>query len=68
MTPESGGTDAEQGASQGRDVIADALALLAELDNTPLNQMTPLFYQHGFEELRMITADLLRILGHDPDA
>lgn len=68
MTPESDGTDAEQGADQRRDVIAEALALLAELDNTPLTQMTPLFYQHGFEELRMITADLLRILGHDPAA
>ena len=68
MTPVSGGTDAGQGAGQERDVIAEALALLAELDNTPLTQMTPLFYQHGFEELRMITAGLLRILGHEPDA
>lgn len=68
MTRESGETDAAQGAHHGRDVIAEALALLAELDNTPLTQMTPLFYQHGFEELRMITADLLRILGHDPEA
>jgi hypothetical protein len=68
MTPESGGADAEQGADQGRDVIAEALALLSELDNTPLTRMTPLFYQHGIEELRMITGDLLRILGHDLDA
>lgn len=68
MTRESGETDAEEDARHGRDVIAEALALLAELDNTPPAQMTPLFYQHGFEELRMITGDLLRILGHDPDA
>lgn len=68
MTREPGETDAEQDAHYGRDVIAEALALLAELDNTPPTQMTPLFYQHGFEELRMITGDLLRILGHDPDA
>jgi hypothetical protein len=67
MTRESGEADAEQGADHGREVIAEVLALLAELDNTPLTQMTPLFYQHGFEELRMTTGDLLRILGHDPD-
>ncbi|MCO4253360.1 hypothetical protein [Pseudarthrobacter raffinosi] len=56
--------DADRGSDQ--DVIAEALRLLAELDNTPLTHMTPLFYQHGFEELRMITGDLLRVLGHDP--
>lgn len=37
--------------------------MLAEFDNTPLPHMTPLFYQHGYEELRMFTRDLLRILG-----
>jgi hypothetical protein len=60
--------DRQQDANRGsdRDVIAEALRLLAELDNTPLVHMTPLFYQHGFEELRMITGDLLRVLGHDP--
>ena len=68
MTQEPDAAGGEQGADQLRDVIAEALALLAELDNTPLTQMTPLFYQHGFEELRIVTGDLLRVLGHDPDA
>lgn len=62
--------DAQQNPDRGSDdeVIAEALRLLADFDNTPLPDMTPLFYQHGYEELRMITQDLLRILGHDPDA
>lgn len=68
MTQEPDAARSEQGADRLRDVIAEALALLAELDNTPLTQMTPLFYQHGFEELRVVTGDLLRVLGHDPDA
>lgn len=61
-------TDRQQDADRGSDeeVIAEAVRLLVELDNTRLNQMTPLFYQHGFEELRMITGDLLRVQGHDP--
>lgn len=68
MTQEPDAADGEQGANQLRDVIAGALALLTELDNTPLTQMTPLFYQHGFEELRIVTGDLLRVLGHDADS
>ncbi|MCU1515293.1 MAG: hypothetical protein JWQ75_14 [Pseudarthrobacter sp.] len=68
MKRDSGETGAEQGVGHGRDVISNAVALLAELDNTPLSQMTPLFYQHGFEESRMVTKDLLRILGHDLEA
>lgn len=63
MTQEPDAADGEQGADLVRDVIAEALALLAELDNTPLTQMTPLFYQHSFEELRIVTGDLLRVLG-----
>lgn len=68
MTQEPDEADGELGADHGSDVIAEALALLAELDNTPLTQMTPLFYQHGFEELRIVTGDLLRLLGYDADA
>ncbi|MFC8523408.1 hypothetical protein [Pseudarthrobacter sp. NPDC057230] len=51
----------------GRDqeVIEEAIRLLADLDDTPLHQMTPLYYQHGFEELRMLVGDLLRILTHN---
>ena len=50
------------------EVIRDALQMLHELDDTPPQQMTALFYQHWFEQLTMTTRDLLRILGHDPDA
>jgi hypothetical protein len=52
----------------GKGVIEDAVRLLRELDSTPPNQMTPLFYQHGYEELRMMVRDLLRMLGSDPEA
>ncbi len=70
MTEKPEEADAQQNPDRGSDdeVIAEALQLLADFDNTPLSHMTPLFYQHGYEELRMITQDLLRILGHDPDA
>jgi hypothetical protein len=51
----------------GGEVIAEALQMLKELDNTPPSQMSPLFYQHWFEQLNMTTRDLLRVLGHDPD-
>lgn len=49
-------------------VIRVALQMLHELDDTPPQQMTALFYQHWFEQLSMTTRDLLRVLGHDPDA
>ena len=49
-----------------QEVIEEAVRMLRELDDTPLHQMTPLFYQHGYEELRLLTRDLLRILGNDP--
>lgn len=71
MTQNSEEPDAQRGSAghgSNEEVIADALQLLAAFDNTPPTDMTPLFYQHGFEELRMITGDLLRILGHDPYA
>lgn len=32
----------------------------------PLHEMT-LFYQHGYEQVRMSLRDLLKILGHAPD-
>jgi hypothetical protein len=51
-----------------QELIQEAVRMLRELDDTPLRQMTPLFYQHGFEELRLLTRDLLRILGSDAQA
>jgi hypothetical protein len=42
--------------------------MLRELDSTPPHQMRPLFHQHGYEELRMMVGDLLRILGRGPEA
>lgn len=64
-------TDNESLPGTGEDdaeIIAQTLQMLKELDNTPLTEMSPLFYQHWFEQLNMATRDLLRILGHDPDA
>lgn len=49
-------------------VIREALRMLQELDDTPPQQMTALFYQHWFEQLSMTTRDLLRVLGQNPDA
>ena len=70
MTQNPEESDSQQNPGRGSDdeVIGEALQLLADFDNTPLPHMTPLFYQHAYEELRMVTQDLLRILGHDPDA
>lgn len=48
-------------------VIVEALQLLRELDDTPIDQMNALFYQHGFEELNLTVRALLRMLGRDPD-
>lgn len=47
--------------------IAEIIEMLNSLDNTSPNQMSPLFYQHWFEQLNMSIRDLLRILGHDLD-
>jgi hypothetical protein len=67
MTEIPADTDPPQIYGSTQEIIEEALRILADFDNTPPTQMTPLFYQHGYEELRMITRDLLRILGHDPD-
>jgi len=50
------------------EVIREALQMLHELDDTPPQQMTALFYQQWFEQLSMTTRDLLRVLRHNPDA
>ena len=46
LTQESEEPGAQRSAGCGSDeeVIADALQLLADFDNTPLTHMTPLFY------------------------
>jgi hypothetical protein len=48
--------------------VLETVGLIHELDDTGLHEMTPLFYQHGYEQVRMSLRDLLTILGHDPDA
>jgi hypothetical protein len=58
--------DPERAADEA--VIREALRMLHEIDDTPQQQMTALFYQHWFEQLSMTTRDLLRVLGHDADA
>lgn len=70
ISPVKDSTNDESGPAreQNIDAIAVAEQLLRDFDNTPQCDMTPLFYQHGFEELNMVVRDLLRHLGHDPDA
>jgi hypothetical protein len=48
-------------------LILETVEMVQELDDTGLHEMTPLFYQHGYEQLRMSLRDLLTVLGHDPD-
>lgn len=67
MTDPRDNTDRPKIYVNDREIIEEAIRLLAELDDTPLNQMTPLYYQHGFEELRMLVGTLLRILARSPD-
>lgn len=47
--------------------ILETVEMIHELDDTGLHEMTPLFYQHAYEQVRMSLQDLLKILGHDPD-
>lgn len=67
MMKDSGNEFRSEAGDDDAEVIAEALQMLRDLDNTPLGEMGPLFYQHWFEQLKMATGDLLRILGHDPD-
>lgn len=48
--------------------ILETVEMIHQLDDTRLHEMTPLFYQHAYEQVRMSLQDLLKILGHDPDA
>lgn len=48
--------------------ILETVDMIHELDDTGLQEMTPLFYQHGYEQVRTSLQNLLKILGHDPDA
>jgi hypothetical protein len=48
--------------------IVDTVGMIRELDDTDLSEMTPLFYQHGYEQVALALRELLTMLGHDPDA
>ena len=48
-------------------LILETVEVIRELDDTGLQEMTPLFYQHGYEQLKTSLRDLLTVLGHDPD-
>lgn len=48
--------------------ILETVEVIHELDDSALHEMTPLFYQHGYEQLMMSHRDLLTILGYDLDA
>lgn len=59
--------DRTRDLNQIGEVIGEARQLIRELDRTPLVHLTPLFYQHAYEELRMTALDLLRMLGQEGD-
>ncbi|TQL60965.1 hypothetical protein FB474_2368 [Oryzihumus leptocrescens] len=44
-------------------MIRDVVTLVRQFDDTPISQMSALFYQHGYEELRLAVRHLLRLLG-----
>jgi hypothetical protein len=48
--------------------LLETVDMIHDLDNTGLHELTALFYQHGYEQLRMALQELLTLLGHDPDA
>ena len=49
--------------------ILETVEMIHELDDTRRrHEMSPLFCQHGYGQVRMSLRDLLTILGHDPDA
>lgn len=48
--------------------ILETVAMIQDFDDTGLQEMTPLFYQHGYEQVKAALQELLTILGHDPDA
>ena len=60
-------TDDQAATPPDEALIAEALQMLRQLDDTPLDQMNTLFYQHWFEELNLTIRALLRMLGRDPD-
>ena len=62
-----GNSGADQRPDRGEDIIASVVQLLNDFDNTPPSDMTPLFYQHGFEELTLAVRSLLRLLGHQAE-
>ncbi|MDQ6753690.1 MAG: hypothetical protein M3017_09820 [Actinomycetota bacterium] len=49
-------------------LVLETVEMIHELDDTSPREMTPLFYQHGYEQVRLSLQNLLRLLGHDPDA
>lgn len=40
---------------------------ISDLDNTPLNEVTTLFYMHGYNELELAVRDLLMIIDGKRD-
>ena len=48
--------------------IFETVEMLHELDDTGLHELTPLFYEHGYEQVAHSLRELLRMLGHDTDA
>jgi hypothetical protein len=57
----------ENRLAKDEDIILEIVEMLKALDDTRPDQMTPLFYQHWFEQLNMSIRDLLSILGREAD-
>lgn len=55
-----GGSPTNRASAAAR--IAEIRTLLHDLDDTPHTQMTPFYYQHGFNELDLAVRDLLHII------
>ncbi|GEM_PF-6096300 len=48
-------------------LVLETVEIMHELDDTSPRDMTPFFYQNGYEQVKMSLAELLKILGHDPE-
>ncbi|TFC89467.1 hypothetical protein [Cryobacterium sp. TMT3-29-2] len=48
--------------------ILETVDMLHKLDDTSLHELTPLFHEHGDEQVAHSLRELLKMLGHDPDA
>ena len=48
-------------------LVLETVDIVRALDDTSPRDMTPFFYQNGYEQVKMSLAELLKILGHNPE-